>query len=119
MIEKFAPFVEPPYYAVIFTNQHRDADDAAYHAMGAEMQTLAKTMPGYLGFESARDDDGFGFAVSYWDSEEAIKNWKRQADHLIAQKRGRADWYDDYTVRVAKVERAYQMKKIKETTGET
>ncbi len=111
MNDSFAPFVEPPYYVVIFTNHHAAPDDAEYHAMGEKMQQLAKTMPGYLGFEAARDETGFGFAVSYWETEDAIKNWKRQADHLIAQRRGRADWYENYVVRVAKVERAYSMKK--------
>ncbi len=118
MHPSFAPFVEPPYYVVIFTNQHAAPDDTDYHATGAEMEALAKTMPGYLGFESARGKDGFGFAISYWESEEAIKNWKRQADHLNAQRRGRSDWYEDYVVRVAKVERAYQMKRQTEATGD-
>ena len=111
MNAKFAPSVEPPYYVVIFTNQHAAPDDAEYHAMGAAMQELAASMPGYLGFESARDEEGFGFAISYWESEGAIKNWKRQADHLNAQRRGRTDWYEQYVVRVAKVERAYSMNK--------
>ncbi len=111
MAASFAPFVEPPYYVVIFTNHHKAPNDEAYHAMGEDMQALAAEMPGYLGFESARGDDGFGFAISYWESEDAIKNWKRQADHLVAQKRGRSDWYEDYVVRVAKVERAYRKKK--------
>ncbi len=118
MNSSFAPLAEPPYYAVIFTNQHRAADDPAYHEMAEEMVALAKTMPGYLGFESARGEDGFGFAISYWASEDAIKNWKRQADHLNAQRRGRSDWYEDYAVRVAKVERAYRMKKQETVTGE-
>lgn len=110
MDDSFAPFVEPPYYAVIFTNRHKDDGDPEYADMGEAMQALAKTMPGYLGFEAARGEDGFGFAISYWESEEAIRNWKRQTDHLVAQKRGREDWYEHYVVRVAKVERAYEMK---------
>ncbi|GJL95586.1 MAG: polysaccharide biosynthesis protein [Hyphococcus sp.] len=98
----------PPYYAVIFTNQRADGDHG-YGAMAERMEALAKTMPGYLGFESARNADGFGIAVSYWESEAAIKNWKAKAEHLEAQQKGRAEWYKDYTVRVAKVERAYTM----------
>jgi len=31
-------------------------------------------MPGYLGVESVRGDDGFGITVSYWSTEEAIRN---------------------------------------------
>jgi len=104
----FAKTPPPPYYVVIFTNQRRDCDNG-YADMASTMEELAATMPGYLGFESARDENGFGFALSYWESEEAIKNWKRNAEHLVAQRRGRAEWYEDYTVRVAKVERAYSM----------
>ena len=103
------PLPAPPYYAVIFTNQRADGDHG-YGAMAGRMEKLAKTMPGYLGFESARNEDGFGIAVSYWDTEDAIKAWKAKAEHLEAQQKGRADWYEDYIVRVAKVERSYTMK---------
>ncbi len=99
----------PPYYAVIFSNTHTGADETDYAQTAAQMEALAKTMPGYLGFESARNEDGFGIAVSYWDSEEAIANWKHHAEHREARKRGRDHWYSDYIVRVAKVERAYRM----------
>jgi len=74
------------------------------------MEALAATMPGYLGIESARDEEGFGITVSYWESEEAIKNWKQAAEHKEAQRRGVERWYSDYIVRVAKVERTYSMK---------
>ena len=74
------------------------------------MEALAATMPGYLGIESARDEEGFGITVSYWESEEAIKNWKQVAEHKEAQRRGVERWYSDYIVRVAKVERTYSMK---------
>ena len=97
-------------YAVIFTAQ-RTPGDNGYAEMAARMDELAKTMPGYLGIESARDENGFGITVSYWESEEAIANWKKNAEHLQAQRQGRAEWYEHYSVRVAKVERAYDMKK--------
>lgn len=100
----------PPYYAVIFTAQ-RTPGDNGYAEMAARMEELAETMPGYIGIESARGEDGFGITVSYWESEAAIANWKRQAEHLEAQRQGRAEWYNEYTVRVAKVERTYGMQK--------
>lgn len=104
----------PSYYAVIFSNQHTGNDMAAYREMADRMETLAKTMPGYLGFESARNDDGSGIAVSYWSSEEAISRWKHAASHLDAQTEGRKKWYTDYHVRVAKVEREYAMDRRKD-----
>ena len=99
---------EPPYYAVIFSSRRTDGDEG-YGEMSEKMAALATTMPGYLGVESARGADGFGITVSYWESEEAIANWKRNAEHLVAQKLGRDKWYEDYQTRVAKVERAYSM----------
>lgn len=101
---------DPSYYAVIFSATRTDGDHG-YGETAKVMEELAATMPGYIGLEAARGADGFGITVSYWESEEAIANWKRQADHLIAQRRGREEWYKDYTVRVAKVTRGYGMKK--------
>ena len=100
----FRAALEPPYYAVIFSAT-RTEDDNEYGETSARMEALAKTMPGYLGFEAVRNADGFGIAISYWESEEAISNWKRQAAHQHAQQRGRKEWYTDYCVHVARVER--------------
>jgi heme-degrading monooxygenase HmoA len=97
---------EPPYYAVIFTSR-RTPDDDGYAATSALMESLAVQQPGFLGVESARDADGLGITVSYWESEEAIANWRRHTEHRIAQDRGRAQWYSRFVTRVAKVERAY------------
>lgn len=102
----FAPHLPTPHYAVIFASQRRNDDDA-YAAMADAMAALAASQPGYLGIESARGADGFGITVSYWVSPEAIRAWKANADHVIAQERGITDWYAHYELRVARVERAY------------
>lgn len=101
----------PSYYAVIFSSRRADGD-SGYQETVKAMEELAATMPGYIGFEAARGEDGFGITVSYWESEEAIANWKKQADHLAAQQRGRDEWYKDYTVRVARVTREYAMNRV-------
>jgi heme-degrading monooxygenase HmoA len=106
----FAALPKPPYYAVIFTARRAEGDHG-YGETADRMEALARTMPGYLGFESARNEDGFGIAISYWESEDAIANWKQNAEHLEAQSTGRAKWYEDYKLCIAKVERAYEMKK--------
>lgn len=95
----------PPYYAVIFTNL-RTAIDEGYGEMADEMLRLAALQPGYLGHESVRD--GLGITVSYWQSLEAIKNWKSNTDHRMAQKYGREKWYSAYKTRIALVERDYE-----------
>jgi len=100
---------EPPYYAVIFTSQ-RTAGERGYGAMADRMLELAAQQPGYLGVESVRDAEGFGITVSYWTSEEAIRAWKANTEHQVAQQAGMKTWYGDYALRVAKVERAYGRK---------
>ncbi|MGS0741842.1 antibiotic biosynthesis monooxygenase family protein [Glaciimonas sp. GG7] len=94
----------PPYYAVIFTSIRTEGDHG-YDAMSDRMVELARQQPGFLGLESARET--VGVTVSYWTSLEAIRAWKTNAEHLMAQESGRSDWYSAYTTRIAKVERAY------------
>jgi heme-degrading monooxygenase HmoA len=103
-IKMIASTPPPPYYAVIFTSLRTEGDND-YSAMADEMFELAKRQPGYLGFESARE--GLGITVSYWRSLEDIKNWKANERHLFAQKTGREKWYEQYKVRICKVERDY------------
>ncbi|MBR9863748.1 MAG: antibiotic biosynthesis monooxygenase [Rhodobacteraceae bacterium] len=105
-MSRFAPLPEPPYFAVIFTAQRKGADNG-YGAMADRMAELAAAQPGYLGVETTRDAQGLGITVSYWQDEDALKNWKQVSEHLFAQKMGREKWYEHYTLRVAKVERHY------------
>ncbi|SHJ50701.1 Heme-degrading monooxygenase HmoA [Maribacter aquivivus] len=96
--------MKKPYYAVIFTST-RTAGDDGYGDMADFMEQLAKKQSGYIGIESARQE--IGITVSYWESLNAIHDWKQQADHLLAQKKGISDWYNSYTVRICLVEREY------------
>lgn len=103
----FAQTLPPPYYAVIFTSRRRDNDHEGYAQAALDMVELARQVPGYMGMETARDPDGFGITVSYWESERAIQAWKTQAEHAAIRERGRWHWYEHFEVRVARVERAY------------
>lgn len=105
-MSEFAPLPDPPYYAVIFSAKRADGDHG-YSAMADAMAELAARQPGYIGVESTRDAEGFGITVSYWADEAAIKNWKDVSEHMLAQKLGRTRWYSHYSLRVARVERAY------------
>ena len=84
---------EPPYLAVIFTSRR------------------ASEQPGFLGIESVQEG-AVGITVSYWDSEEAIVGWRKHVEHREAQRLGRGRWYDEYHVRVARVERARSFERV-------
>jgi heme-degrading monooxygenase HmoA len=97
-----------PYYAVIFTSLRTKEDkggENGYGKMAEAMEKLAAKQPGFLGIESARD--GLGITVSYWESLESIAAWKQNSQHLVAQERGRDTWYEEFKVRICRVERDY------------
>ena len=93
------------YYAVIFTSIQTD-NTHGYDEMAFAMEELAKQQRGYLSIDSAKNE--VGITISYWESLEAIKNWKQESEHLKAQLKGRTQWYDWYHVRICKVEREYE-----------
>lgn len=95
---------KPPYYAVIFTSLRTEGDHG-YADMADKMVQLASEQPGFIGIESAREE--VGITVSYWQDLESIKQWKANAEHLVAQKLGREQWYSSFKTRIAKVERDY------------
>ena len=96
---------KPPYYAVIFSSVHTNNIEG-YAEMAEQMVKLASRQSGFLGVESARNE--LGITISYWNDLDSIKAWKQNADHLIAQRKGREKWYQSYKTRIAKVERDYE-----------
>ena len=88
------------YYAVIFTSERTIIEDG-YAEMAILMEDLAKKQDGFLGVESARSE--IGITVSYWKDLESIKKWKQNIEHLVAQEKGRSDWYKSYTIRICLV----------------
>ena len=97
---------KPPYYAAIFTSNRTKVDDG-YHQTSLQMEELVKQQDGYLGHESVRGNDGFGITISYWRDLESIHSWKKNYEHLLAQKDGKKKWYKSYRVRICRVERDY------------
>jgi heme-degrading monooxygenase HmoA len=63
--------------------------------MADRMVELASKQPDFLGAESVRGADGLGITVSYWESEGAIRAWKANSDHKLAQETGKKLWYVD------------------------
>ncbi|QGV79719.1 antibiotic biosynthesis monooxygenase family protein [Streptomyces ficellus] len=98
--------LEPPYYTVVFTSL-RTEDQEGYADTAARMEELVREVPGFLGYESARTPGGIGITVGYFKDEEAIAAWRADAEHQGAMRRGRADWYERYSVHVGRVERSY------------
>jgi len=113
-MSEIASTPKPPYYAVIFTSLRTDGDNG-YGDMADRMVELASKQAGFLGVESARES--VGITVSYWKDLESIKIWKENTEHLDAQKEGKSIWYAEFKVRISKVERDYDFRKLKASSN--
>ena len=92
-------------YAVIFRATTADLD-ADYEPTAERLRDLALERYGcreFIAFAEGNQE----LAISYWDSEEQIRHWKQDAEHLVAQQRGRDKWYSAYRVEVVDIKRTY------------
>ncbi|MBX9884655.1 MAG: antibiotic biosynthesis monooxygenase [Novosphingobium sp.] len=86
-------------FLVVFRNRKRADIDAAAYAVDADaMWLMAKAQPGYLSFKSYTAEDGEVVAISEWVDEAAALAWRRVASHAEMQARGRAAYYENYTL---------------------
>ncbi|WP_307867683.1 antibiotic biosynthesis monooxygenase family protein [Umezawaea beigongshangensis] len=97
---------EPPYYAVVFTSV-RTGEQDGYGETSARLEELVKDVPGFLGMDHAQTPGGLSITVGYFRDAEALARWRSDAEHRAAQRRGRDEWYQSYTLHVAKVERSH------------
>lgn len=97
-----------PYYAFIFTSI-LDEHDPEYFRMNDMLRQQAEKLDGFLGEDSARND--YGISISYWKDLDSIQQWRQNADHQWAKQKGRKDFYKEYKIRIARVEREYDFKK--------
>ena len=93
-------------FAVIFRAQP-GMQDEKYSETVTRMRELAFDKYGCIDFVAATEGDQ-EIAISYWDSEESIKNWKSDSEHIQAQQQGRSKWYESYIVQVVEIKREYK-----------
>ncbi|WP_329459872.1 antibiotic biosynthesis monooxygenase family protein [Streptomyces sp. NBC_01497] len=97
---------EPPYYVAVFTTV-RTSHQLGYSDTNAHLEDLVQDVPGFLGMDHAQTPGGLSITVAYFRDADALTEWRRNAEHRAAQKRGQDEWYQSYTLHVAKVERSH------------
>ena len=85
----------------------RTREQSGYSETVARMEDLVKDVPGYLGMDYAQTPGGLAITVGYFRDADALTAWRTDVEHRAAQKRGRAEWYESYTLHIAKVERSH------------
>lgn len=99
-------------YAVIFKTFRDLPIPEDYLQVNKRMVELVSTYGGYLGVDSVMNDEGKGISISYWDSLDDIKNWKKNSEHLLAQKRGISEWYKYYKVEICEILNEYEKESL-------
>lgn len=98
-------------YAVIFEVEIKEGQQEAYLSIASQLREQLVEMPGFISIERFESlvNEGKLVSLSFWENEESLIHWKKKADHLAAQTKGRASIFKDYRIRIAKVERDYTM----------
>ena len=104
-MERKALLNDKSYYAVIFSSIQSEVNKD-YEEMTELIISLVKKQRGSLWVESARSN-GIGITLSYWETEESIRNWKNHEKHMVARYEGRPGWYSDNHVHFAQVEKEF------------
>lgn len=89
--------------AVIFISV-RPETTQEYEFFDEATLNSAKEVKGFLGWDSVRSEPD-GIFISYWNSEEAVEEWKRHQLHVRAKEMGRTQFYSFYRSMITKVQR--------------
>ena len=92
---------------VIRTKLHPQADRAAYEALNQQMFALVQTIPGFVAADGYTSSEGEEIGLVRFESLEALRAWREHPDHVVAQQRGKSEFYMSYTIEVCEVVRAY------------
>ena len=97
--------------AVIFEVYPAEGRQEAYLDMAAKMRPLVEEIDGFISVErfESLTTPGKLLSISFFESEEALDQWRQLTAHRSAQKAGREDMFADYRLRVASVIRDYGM----------
>ena len=93
---------------VVFTSRRTPDHGEDYEEMSDRMVELVRDHPGFLRMTSVRDPrTRQGITVAWFEDESSVLAWKAHGEHAQAQRRGVADFYEEYDVTVATVDREY------------
>ena len=89
----------------IFRNRLRPENAEEYYEWAGRISALAKTMPGYVSHKTFAADDGERVTIVEFADQASQEAWSREARHVEAKKKGRADFYTEYKIQICTVQR--------------
>jgi heme-degrading monooxygenase HmoA len=96
----------------LFAFRVRPEVQAEFHESVTRMAELVHQVPGFVAMDLFSSQDGRTLAVPRFESEEALLAWRNHPEHLAAQAKGRASFFDDYWIDVCSVIRSYDFHRL-------
>ncbi len=94
---------------VIFSTKLRaDASLEEYERWGERMYELVQQIPGFISVASYPAGEREEVTIARFTSEEALKTWRTQPEHLQVQQLGRSTFYKSYHIQVCRTIRDYE-----------
>ena len=97
--------------AVIFEVWPKSEHEQDYLTTAQGLRSLLESLPGFISIERFRSitDEGKILSLSFFESEDAIKEWRNTLQHRKAQALGRNQYFANYRLRIAEIQRDYGM----------
>jgi heme-degrading monooxygenase HmoA len=96
-------------YAVIFEVEIKPEGKEEYLKIASDLRNELNDIEGFISIERFQSlvNQKKLVSLSFWESEEAISNWRKNINHRMAQQKGRYKLFSDYRLRVAHIVRDY------------
>lgn len=91
--------------AVIFEVEVKLEEREEYLLTAATLRQELERQDGFISIErfASLNQENKMLSLSFWESDEAFKNWRHHPDHLLAQEKGKRQLFSRYKMRVAEV----------------
>jgi len=84
----------------IFRSRLRPESVEEYSRWATRMSELARAMPGYVSHKVFTAEDGERVTIVEFESEDTHRAWAMHPEHVQAQRKGRADFYETFSLQV-------------------
>lgn len=84
----------------IFRSRLRPEAVEDYTRWATRMSELARAMPGYVSHTAFTAEDGERVTIVEFESEDTHRAWAMHPEHLQAQRKGRAEFYETFSLQV-------------------
>lgn len=107
--------------AIIFEVTPHDGKKEEYLSIAASMRRLVEQVDGFISverFQSLTNPEKL-LSISFFETEDAVSEWRKLTEHRAAQSAGRDRIFKDYRLRVLSVIRDYGMQDRNEAPADS